>query len=61
MNDDKAKTCKYSTGQIGQLAVYVLPTCPNMRIIRGKLVTTRQRCRKCKFYEEKNGTERKDN
>ena len=25
MNDDRAKTCKHSTGQIGQLAVYVLP------------------------------------
>lgn len=24
-------------------------------------VTTRQKCRNCRFYEEKNGTERKDN
>lgn len=61
MNDDRAKTCKHSTGQIGQLAVYVLPTCPNMNMIKRRFVTTRQRCRKCRFYKEKNETERKDN
>lgn len=53
MDDNRAKTCKYSTGQIGQLAVYVLPTCPNMNIIKGRFVTTRQKCRNCRFYKEK--------
>lgn len=53
MDDNRAKTCKHSTGQIGQLTVYVLPTCPNMSMIRGKLVTTRQKCRNCRFYKEK--------
>lgn len=52
MDDNKAKTCRHSTGKVGQLAVYVRPTCPNMHIIRGVITASRNQCRKCRFYEK---------
>lgn len=55
MNDDKAKTCKHSTGKIGQIAVYVRPTCPNMHIIRGVITASRGQCRRCRFYKKQEG------
>lgn len=49
----KAMTCKHSTGHIGTVAVYTLPTCPNMHIIKGKYVTTKTKCKVCRFYKER--------
>lgn len=49
----KAETCKHSTGRVGNTAVFSLPTCPYMHIIKGKIVTTRMRCKDCRFYEER--------
>lgn len=49
----RAETCKHSTGQIGQLAVYVLPTCPHMHIIKEKYVTAKTNCKDCRFCEER--------
>ena len=47
-------TCKHSTGHAGMVAVYTLPTYPNMHIIKGKYVAVRRKCKDCRFYEQKN-------
>lgn len=49
----RAETCKHSTGHAGMVAVYTLPTCPNMHIIKGKYVIARTNCKECRFYEER--------
>lgn len=43
--------------EVGQLAVYVLPTCRNATMIKGTLVSSKDRCRKCEFLEGKNEKE----
>ena len=49
----RAETCKHSTGRAGNTAVFTYKTCPYMHIIKGKIVTTRMRCKDCRFYEER--------
>lgn len=49
----RAVTCRYSTGKVANTAVFVRPTCPNMHIIKNKIVTSNFRCKDCRFYEEK--------
>ena len=48
----KATTCKHSTGRVTDTAVYVMPTCGCVHLIRDKFVTSRTQCGACKFYEE---------
>lgn len=43
--------------EVGQLAVYVLPTCRNATMIKGTLVSSKERCRKCECWEGKNEKE----
>ena len=31
---EKYKTCKHSTGKVGELIVYVRPTCPRLSMIK---------------------------
>ncbi len=50
---EKTRTCKHSTGRTGNMAVYTLPTCPNMHIIKGKYVTAQSTCKDCRFYKER--------
>lgn len=50
---EKTRTCKHSTGRTGNMAVYTLPTCPNMHIIKGKYVTPQSACKDCRFYKER--------
>lgn len=50
---EKTRTCKHSTGRTGNMAVYTLPTCPNMHIIKGKYVTPQSTCKDCRFYKER--------
>ena len=50
---EKARTCKHSTGHIEIMAVYTLPTYPNMHIIKGKYVTAKSNCKDCRFYKER--------
>lgn len=33
--------------EVGQMAVYVTPGCPNSHLIKGILATTKRRCNKC--------------
>lgn len=49
----KAKICRHSTGKTGNTAVYVLPTCPHMHIIKEKYVTAKTNCKDCRFCEER--------
>lgn len=34
--EEKYKTCKHSTSRVGELIVYVHPTCPRLSMIKGK-------------------------
>ena len=50
MSKPKYLTCKHSTGNIGELIVYVHPSCPNFTKIRGSLVSSKIRCTECKDW-----------
>lgn len=53
---EKFETCSH-VKEVGSIAVYVLPTCRNATMIKGTLVSSKERCRKCDFWEEKNEKE----
>lgn len=38
---EKYKTCKHSTGRVGELIVYVHPTCPRLSMIKGTLCSSK--------------------
>ena len=57
---ERAETCKHSTGRVGNTAVFTLPTCPYMHMIKNKIVTTRIRCKDCRFYEERKDARRQE-
>lgn len=38
---EKYKTCKHSTGRVGELIVYVHPTCPRLSMIKGTYAAVR--------------------
>ena len=46
----KHETCKHAIRH-GELIVYVTPGCPRANMIRGHLVSTKTRCRKCRRWE----------
>ena len=50
---EKYETCR-NVKEVGQIAVYVLPTCHNATMIKGILVSSKTRCRKCEFWEARN-------
>lgn len=56
---EKYQTCKH-VEKIGQTAVYVTPGCPRANMIRGHLVSTKTRCRKCRRWEGENAGVRED-
>ena len=49
---EKYETCKHVKG-IGQTAVFVLPSCRQATMIKGVLVSIKNRCRKCPCWEGK--------
>ena len=51
----KYETCIHSTGKSGNIAVFVLPSCPRMSLIRGTCVSSKKRCLECRSYKEKKG------
>lgn len=55
----KHETCKHAI-RSGQLAVYVTPGCPQASMVKGVLVSSKERCRKCKCWEDKNAGIRED-
>lgn len=52
MAKEKYNACKHSTGNVGELIVYVHPSCPRLSKIRGSLVSSKIRCQECKSWEE---------
>lgn len=57
MSREKYNTCRHSTGNIGELIVYVHPSCPCHTKIRGSLVSSKTRCRSCEVYERRKPAE----
>ena len=53
MDLPKYKTCKHSTGEYGQTAVHVHPSCPRLSMIKGILVSSKRRCQECRSWEAK--------
>lgn len=49
---EKYETCKHAKSA-GALAVFVEPTCPELTMIKGTLVSSKSRCRKCRKWEPK--------
>ena len=49
---EKFETCSH-VKEVGSIAVYVLPGCRNATMIKGILVSSKERCRKCEFWEER--------
>lgn len=51
---DKYKTCKHAIS-VGEMAVYVTPSCPRASMIRGVLVSSKIRCQECRMWKRKKG------
>lgn len=51
---EKYETCRHAES-VGAYAVYVMPTCRRANMIKGTLVTTKNRCRECRSWEGKDG------
>lgn len=49
---EKFATCKHAK-EVGSIAVYVLTGCRNATMIKGTLVSSKERCRKCEFWEKR--------
>lgn len=52
----RARSCKHRSGDVGELIVYVHPTCSLMSMIKGDIVSSILRCAKCEHWEERGGT-----
>lgn len=52
MSKENYETCAHIKS-IGQIAVYVMPSCPQATQIKGYLVSSKERCRRCKVFTEK--------
>lgn len=48
---EKYETCIHAEF-VGELAVFVGPGCPRANMIKGKLVSSKHRCRECRSWEE---------
>lgn len=47
---EKYKTCIHAE-KVGRIAVYVRPTCKRATMIKGILVSSKQRCKECQNWE----------
>lgn len=52
MSKEKYETCEHIKS-IGQIAVYVTPSCPQATQIKGHLVSSKERCRRCRVFTDK--------
>lgn len=57
---EKYKTCQHSTGNVGELIVYVRPGCPRLSIINGVMCSSKVRCKKCISYKAVDDLEKTD-
>lgn len=51
---EKYKTCVHAEN-VGEMAVYVKPSCPRANAIKGVLVSSKRRCMECRSYRGKGG------
>lgn len=49
---NKYDTCKH-VERVGELAVFVHPSCPRLTMIRGAMVSSKLRCEECERWEER--------
>ena len=49
----RGHSCKHSNGNVGELIVYVDPSCPMMSMIKGSFVSSVLRCAECEHWEER--------
>ena len=54
MAKEKYETCAY-VEKAGQYAVFVTPGCPRANMIKGQLVSSKERCRKCQSWKAAKG------
>lgn len=52
MSEPKYNTCMHKI-KVGQIAVFVGPGCPRATMIKGQLVSSKQRCETCRSWEGK--------
>ena len=52
MSKENYETCAH-VKSIGQIAVYVTPSCPQATQIKGHLVSSKERCRRCRVFKER--------
>lgn len=52
MHKEKFDTCRH-VEKVGQIAIYVHPTCRQATMIKDILVSSKNRCRKCPYWEGK--------
>lgn len=52
MSKENYETCAH-VKQIGQIAVYVTPSCPQATQINEHLVSSEERCRRCRVFKER--------
>ncbi len=58
MKKEKYKTCIHAE-KVGQYAVYVTPGCPRASKIKGRRVSSKDRCRECRSWEDRGAAEQK--
>lgn len=51
MNEPKYETCRHAIS-VGEMAIYVHPTCKRANMIMGTLVSSKKRCERCRSWEE---------
>ena len=52
MKKEKYETCIHAE-KVGQYAVFVTPGCPRANMIKGRLVSSKDRCRGCRSWEDR--------
>lgn len=52
----RARSCKHRSGDVGELVVYVHPTCPMMSMLQGRIVSSILRCAECDHWEKRNSS-----
>ena len=52
MKKEKFETCIHAE-KVGQTAVFVKPGCPRASLIKGHLVSSKDRCKECRSWRER--------
>ena len=52
---EKYETCTHSES-VGQYAVFVKPSCPRASMVKGRMVSSKDRCRGCESWKGRKDT-----